>query len=210
MEEATKRERTRVAKRQEIRKCWIALKDGQCHLVEIDGVTDGSYQLLELQRHHSEPTRTRPWPTRAAAILPAPFCTAAPAYLELLRVASLLCLLATQTHTHVQSHISPARSTIFASASHKCCGHFRLSSCLLSVCTRDTSITPGRGYSSGKVATKTQVRKSLEHAKLVQAHDRFGEYTCMIPEARESDTCLRCLSRAWLSSLVLFWISNVA
>ena len=141
MEEGTKRERaTRVAKRQEIRKSWIALKDGQCHLVEIDG----SYQLLELQRHHSEPTRTRPWPTRAAAILLAPFCTAAPAYLELLRVASLLCLLATQTHTRVQSHISPAQSTIFASASHKCCGHFRLSSCLLSVCTWDTSITPER------------------------------------------------------------------
>ena len=169
MEEGTKRERaTRVAKRQEIRKCWIVRKDGQCHLVEIDG----SYQLLELQRHHSEPTRTRPWPTRAAAILPAPFCTAAPAYLELLRVASLLCLLATQTHTRVQSHISPAQSTIFASAS-------QLSSCLLSVCTWDTSITPGRGYSSGKVATKTQLRISLEHAKLFQAHDRFGEYTCM-------------------------------
>ena len=70
----------------EVRKCWIALKDGWYHLVEIDG----SYQLLELQRHHSEPTRTRPWPTRAAVILPAPSCVAAPAYLELLRVASLL------------------------------------------------------------------------------------------------------------------------
>ena len=98
--------------------------------------------------------------------------------------------------------------------------HFRLSSCLLSVCTRDTSITPGRGYSSGKVTTKTQVRNSFEHAKLVTAKhttDSLSIHVWILPEARESDTCLRCLSRAgwalwcyWLSSLVLLQHISIA